>query len=129
MIDHVSIGVSDLKSSADFYRLVLAPLDYEIRDERAATVSFGRRGKPHAEFWLNARPGMAPVPADTGTHVCMRATGQKAVDAFHAIALKLGGSDSGAPGIRPGYGDAGKDAYAAFIRDRDGNKIEVVTFV
>lgn len=72
MIDHISIGVSNLAASAAFYKEVLATLDYELRDDRPATIGFGRKGKPHSEFWLNARPGMPKVSADSGTHICLR---------------------------------------------------------
>ena len=126
MIDHVSIGVSDLKAATAFYREVLAALDYELRDDRPETAGFGRRGKSHAEFWLNARPGMPKVPADSGTHVCLRTKSPEAVRAFHEAAMKLGATDDGAPGFRAHYSES---YYAAFIRDPDGNRIEVVTFV
>jgi catechol 2,3-dioxygenase-like lactoylglutathione lyase family enzyme len=126
MIDHISIGVSDLKRSTAFYKAVLAPLDYELRDDRPETAGFGRRGKPHSEFWLNARPGMAKVASDSGTHICLRTRTPEAVKAFYDAAIRLGGTDDGAPGLRPGYSN---NYYAAFIRDFDGNRIEVVTFV
>ena len=126
MIDHISIGVSDLKASTAFYKEVLATLDYELRDPREQTSGFGRRGKPHSEFWLNARPGMAKVPADSGTHICLRTKSAEAVKAFYEAAMRLGATDDGAPGIRSHYSE---NYFAAFIRDFDGNKIEVVTFV
>jgi catechol 2,3-dioxygenase-like lactoylglutathione lyase family enzyme len=126
MIDHISVGVNDLKRSAAFYKEVLAPLDYELRDDRPETAGFGRRGKPHSEFWLNARPGMAKVPPDSGTHICLRTRTPEAVKAFYDAAMRLGATGDGAPGIRPGYSN---NYYAAFIRDFDGNRIEVVTFV
>ena len=40
------------------------------------------------------------------------------VDALHAKAMDLGGTDEGAPGPR---GDCG--FYAAYFRDLDGNKL------
>jgi catechol 2,3-dioxygenase-like lactoylglutathione lyase family enzyme len=126
MIDHISIGVSDLKASTAFYKEVLAILDYELRDDRPATVGFGRRGKPHSEFWLNARPGMQKVADDSGTHICLRAKTAEAVKAFYEAAIRLGAADDGEPGVREMYSD---NYYAAFIRDFDGNKIEAVTFV
>jgi catechol 2,3-dioxygenase-like lactoylglutathione lyase family enzyme len=126
MIDHISIGVTDLKASTAFYEEVLSHLDYELRDPRAKTSGFGRRGKSHSEFWLNARPGMAKVPADSGTHICLRTKSADAVKAFYEAAVRLGATDDGAPGIRSHYSE---NYYAAFIRDFDGNKIEVVTFV
>lgn len=42
------------------------------------------------------------------------------VDDFYAIAMANGGSDEGAPGLRPQYSP---DYYGAYIRDPDGNKI------
>ena len=125
MIDHISIGVNDLKRSTAFYKEVLSPLDYELRDDRPETTGFGRRGKSHSEFWLNARPGMLKVAPDSGTHICLRTRTPEAVQAFYDAAIRLGATDDGAPGIRPGYSN---NYYAAFIRDFDGNRIEVVTF-
>ncbi|HZZ35212.1 MAG TPA: VOC family protein [Caulobacteraceae bacterium] len=39
------------------------------------------------------------------------------VDAFHAKALALGGTDEGAPGVR------GPNWYFSYFRDLDGNKL------
>ncbi|MGA2055847.1 MAG: VOC family protein [Bradyrhizobium sp.] len=122
MIDHISVGVSDLERSARFYKTALAPLGLARVVTRPATVGFG---KAYPEFWINLRPGMAPVVADSGSHVCLRSKSAAEVDAFHEAALKAGGSSDGAPGPRPH--DRVK-YYAAFIRDPDGNRIEAVTF-
>ena len=90
----------------------------------------GRRpsgfGKQYPEFWINLRSDLAPLPANSGAHVCFRARSTDLVDAFHAAALAAGGADDGAPGLRPQHGEG---YYAAFIRDPDGNRIEAVTFV
>jgi catechol 2,3-dioxygenase-like lactoylglutathione lyase family enzyme len=126
MIDHVSIGVRDLALSARFYDAVLAPLGYVKTDTREKTVGWARSGKTHAEFWINARPGMKPVAADSGAHICLRTLSTAAVDAFHAAALMAGGASDGAPGTRREYSEK---YYAAFIRDPDGNRIEAVTFL
>lgn len=90
--------------------------------ERERTVGFG---KTYPEFWLNARPAMAPVPDDTGCHVCLRAPTREAVVAFHRGALARGGVCDGAPGERQG---AMTTYFGAFVRDPDGNRIEAVTF-
>lgn len=51
------------------------------------------------------------------------AADRKQVDDFHAAAIKAGGEDNGAPGIRkqyhPGY-------YGAFVIDPAGHNIEAV---
>ena len=58
MIDHVSVGVSDLERSARFYEATLAPLGLSRLVTRPATVGFG---KTYPEFWINLRAGMAQV--------------------------------------------------------------------
>jgi catechol 2,3-dioxygenase-like lactoylglutathione lyase family enzyme len=121
MIDHVSVPVRELGASAAFYERVLAPLGLKRLVERPATVGFGTK---YPEFWLNARPNMQQVEPDTGVHVCLRARSIEAVQEFHARALESGGRDDGAPGPRKGEMVT---YYGAFIRDPDGNKIEVMT--
>jgi len=122
MIDHVSVAVSDLAKSAAFYEGLLATLGYARLVERDYAVGFGKR---YPEFWINKRPRMAPVAVDTGVHICLRAASEDAVRAFYGAAVRLGGADDGAPGMRPA---ATRDYFAAFIRDPDGNKIEAATF-
>jgi len=123
MIDHVSVGVRDLARATRFYEATLGAIGYSRMEARAATVGFGKR---YSEFWLNHRPDMPSVPADSGAHVCLRAADKRAVDAFHAAALSAGGQSDGAPGERRQHGEG---YYAAFIRDLDGNRIEAVTFL
>jgi catechol 2,3-dioxygenase-like lactoylglutathione lyase family enzyme len=122
MIDHVSVGVSDLERAARFYELTLAPLGLSRLVTRPATVGFG---KSYPEFWVNLRADMAPVQRDGGIHICLRAKSTGEVDAFHAAALNVGGNSAGAPGLRP---HDRVPYYAAFIVDPDGNRIEAVTF-
>ena len=122
MIDHVSIAVADLEGSAAFYEAVLAPLELARLVVREAATGFGKR---YPEFWLNARPGLAPQPETTGIHVCLRAPSDEAVRQFHAAALARGGRDAGPPGPRQA---AFTTYFGAFILDFDGNKIEAVSF-
>jgi catechol 2,3-dioxygenase-like lactoylglutathione lyase family enzyme len=122
MIDHISVGVSDLERSARFYEQTLASLGLARLVVRPGTVGFG---KSYPELWINLRAGMTPVAPESGCHICLRARSTVDVDAFHEAALKAGGSSDGVPGLRPH--DRVK-YYAAFIRDPDGNRIEAVTF-
>jgi catechol 2,3-dioxygenase-like lactoylglutathione lyase family enzyme len=122
MIDHVSIGISDLERAAQFYEQTLAPLGWSRLVTRPATVGFG---KSYPEFWINRRADMAPVQRDSGAHICLRAKSTGEVDAFHAAALHAGGRSDGAPGLRP---HDRVRYYAAYIVDPDGNRIEAVTF-
>jgi catechol 2,3-dioxygenase-like lactoylglutathione lyase family enzyme len=124
MIDHISISVRDLRTAESFYTALLAPLGMaKVREWPDAAIGYGKK---YPEFWINRRAAMERVAADSGVHICLRAPGTAAVDAFHAAALKAGGTTDGAPGLRSEYHD---NYYAAFIRDPDGNRIEAVTFL
>src|SRR5262249_28168165 len=123
MIDHVSVGVTDLDRAARFYEPTLATLGLMLLVTRPATIGFG---KNYPEFWINLRKDMAGVPHESGTHICLRARSAGDVDAFHAAALGNGGTSAGAPGLRP---HERVKYYAAFVLDPDGNRIEAVTFL
>jgi catechol 2,3-dioxygenase-like lactoylglutathione lyase family enzyme len=124
MIDHVSVGVRDLKKAEAFYTAALAPLGMsKLREWPEASIGFG---KTYPEFWINRRNVVERVGDDSGVHVCLRAPDSAAVDAFYDAALKAGGASDGAPGLRPDYH---AKYYAAFVRDPDGNRLEAVTFL
>jgi catechol 2,3-dioxygenase-like lactoylglutathione lyase family enzyme len=100
MIAHISIGVSDVDRSKRFYDAVLEPLGYKcIRAARKLT-GYGY-GRDSVAFWVVSAEH--PVPADekSGLHFCFKGSTAEAVDAFHAVALRAGGRDNGAPGLRP----------------------------
>ncbi len=122
MIDHISVGVSDLERSARFYEPVLAQLGLSRLVTRAGTIGFG---KNYPEFWINLRADMAEVSPERGVHICLRAKSTEDVEAFHTAALTAGGRSDGAPGLRP---HDRVRYYAAFVVDPDGNRIEAVTF-
>ena len=121
MLDHVSLGVTDLERSRRFYDATLRPLGL------VRTVDFEGRGSDYGavpgtlgvEFTITREARVAPLD---GLHVCFRAPSREAVQAFHAAALAAGGRDDGAPGPRP-YHD---DYYAAFVLDPDGHRVEAV---
>jgi catechol 2,3-dioxygenase-like lactoylglutathione lyase family enzyme len=118
MIDHISIGVRDVAAAKRFYDAALAPLGYSCLSASAASLGYGKDG---VALWIGAAE--RPVPADdaSGLHICFRAGDRKAVDAFHAKALRAGGRDNGKPGLRKDYG---ANYYAAFVVDPDGYRIE-----
>ncbi len=121
MISHLSFGVSDLARATEFYDAVLAELGY-VRvwtDDTAAGY-----GTPGGNDKLALKlQADSVVPPGPGFHLAFDAPDRGAVDRFHAAALRHGGRDRGAPGLRPDYGDT---YYAAFVLDPDGHKIEAV---
>jgi catechol 2,3-dioxygenase-like lactoylglutathione lyase family enzyme len=120
MIAHISIGIRDIEHSRQFYDAALAPLGYKCL-RAARTLSGYGYGRSHIELWIIAAE--RPVPADdkSGLHLCFAAPETAAVDAFHAAAIRAGGRDNGAPGLRPQYGPR---CYAAFVIDPDGYRLE-----
>jgi catechol 2,3-dioxygenase-like lactoylglutathione lyase family enzyme len=120
MITHISIGVRDIHRSKRFYDAALEPLGYKCLRPARTLLGYGY-GRDSIALWVFQAE--RPVPADekSGLHFCFTAANASAVDAFHAAALRSGGHDNGAPGLRPIYGP---DYYAAFIIDPDGYRIE-----
>ncbi len=122
MLDHVSVAVRNLQTSAEAYQHVLGCIGLQRLVVRPATIGFGKK---YPEFWLNARPSQTPLPADTGIHICLRGPDEASVRAFHAAAIKAGWLDAGAPGPRKAEMTP---YFAAFVQDPDGNKLEAATF-
>ncbi|MEQ8515134.1 MAG: VOC family protein [Chromatocurvus sp.] len=120
MFDHVGLQVTDLARSAEFYTAALAPLGLVLGHRDEACAGFGPSGSP--SLWLHA----CTAPVEGTVHVALQADDAAAVRAFHDAALRAGGRDHGAPGLRVEYA-AGY--FAAFVRDPDGNNIEAVAFI
>jgi catechol 2,3-dioxygenase-like lactoylglutathione lyase family enzyme len=121
MFSHISFGVTDLKRAAQFYDALLAPLGQVRVWESTKGVGYGWPGKGD-KLALFARP-QGPTALSAGFHLAFDAPNRAAVDAFYAAALRCGGQDAGAPGLRAHYSPT---YYAAFVIDPDGHKLEAV---
>jgi catechol 2,3-dioxygenase-like lactoylglutathione lyase family enzyme len=117
MIDHTGIGVADVGRSGIFYDVALGTLGMrrvmQIPDDTGAdAIGYGFE---YPVFWIDRYH-----PHSVRQHTAFAAKSRAEVDAFHSAALKAGGTENGAPGLRsPNY-------YAAFVLDPDGNNIEAV---
>ena len=120
MIAHVSIGVSNIDRSKRFYDAALEPLGYKCLRAARSLVGYGY-GRNSIALWVVQAERRVPADEKSGLHFCFAAPDAAAVDAFHSAALRSGGQDNGAAGLRPVYGP---DYYAAFIIDPDGYRIE-----
>ena len=123
MLDHVSIPVTDLKRSAQFYDAVLATLGLRRRKERPGAIGYGSASRRAPVFWILTRAEAEAAMPGLGLHLSFCARDRQSVDAFHATALRSGAKDAGAPGLRPHYT---APFYGAFVIDPDGFKIEAV---
>jgi catechol 2,3-dioxygenase-like lactoylglutathione lyase family enzyme len=119
MIDHLTVGVSDLARSRDFYERALAPLGFDetnTSDVLPSEIEFGSADKMDFAISTDYDVG-APV------HIAFAADSVERVHAFHTAALAAGGRENGAPGPRPHYGEG---YYGAFVLDPDGHNVEAV---
>ena len=123
MIDHTGIIVSDFETSRNFFTEALEPIGYKLLLEFPSSVTgstnvAGFGVPPKADFWISQG-----TPNSPRVHVAVRVGARALVDAFHRAALAAGGTDHGAPGLRPHYHS---NYYGAFILDPDGHNIEAV---
>lgn len=120
MLSGVCVGTDDLSAAARFYDAVLATIGMRcalVEDRERAYAG----GDERTTFFVLAPYDGGPASGGNGTQVMFYAPDAAAVRAFHATALREGGTDAGAPGPR----DYHPDYYGAYVRDLDGNKLNV----
>ena len=116
MIGYVTMGTNKFDEAARFY------------DELLTVIGAGRFMDSDSFIAWATAPGSPAIsiirPHDgndatvgNGMMVAIAAGKTETVDALHAKALQLGGTDEGAPGFRFG------NFYAGYFRDLDGNKL------
>ena len=96
-------------------------LGHPVLFERPGGIAFGEATGPKT-FIGPTFDGAQALPGN-GVHIAYIVQSRAQVDAFHAAALANGGSDEGAPGLRPQYHP---NYYGAYVRDPDGNKLQAV---
>ena len=121
MFSHVTIGSSDPNKASKFYDEVLGTLGIGTLFSVDGAVAYGEPTGPKT-FILKPFNGDIPIPGNGG-HIAYLANSRAQVDAFYTAALRLGGTDEGAPGLRPQYH---QNYYGAYVRDPEGNKIQAV---
>ena len=121
MIDHLGINCSDMERSAAFYDAVLGVLGYRRVMDHGVAIGYGDTGP---EFWIGRQPEEGPASGpNREIHVAFRAIDADAVRAFFAAAVAQGAEVLHEPRHFPEYHD---HYFGAFVRDPDGNNVEVV---
>ena len=120
LLHHISLGVRDLAHAGAFYDAALGALGFRRVFEDDTAIGYGLVDDKDL---LCLKLRTAATPPGDGFHLAFTATSHAAVDAFHAAALRVGGRDNGAPGLRPHYHE---NYYGAFVLDFDGYNIEAV---
>jgi catechol 2,3-dioxygenase-like lactoylglutathione lyase family enzyme len=122
MLHHVSLGTNDLARAKSFYDPLMEYLGLRCIKQSNRIVAYGLTA---VLFSLERPVNQRPATAGNGIHVAFHAGHRNTVRACYEAGLANGGTDDGAPGVRTQYDP---HYYAAFLRDPDGNKIEIVTF-
>ena len=125
MIGYVTLGTDDLDRSRAYFDALLGTIGakrvMQFADEDGGFTMYGvSRDRPAV---VVTRPyDKEPAHHGNGNMVAIVVASRDKVDAFHAKALELGGSNEGDPGFR---GDPKFGYYFGYFRDPDGHKFAV----
>jgi catechol 2,3-dioxygenase-like lactoylglutathione lyase family enzyme len=122
MIHHVSLGTNDVARAKAFYDPLMTLIGFRVLKSSSRSVHYGASD---IVFSLETPVDGHRASAGNGVHIAFQAPDRETVRRFHQTAIANGGTDDGAPGLRPQYN---ANYYGAFVRDPDGNKIEAITY-
>lgn len=121
MIGYVMLGTNKFDKAAEFYDELLGTLGAKRFMESDTFIAWAT--DPNAPSIAICRPyDGKPATVGNGVMVAIVVDSRDKVNALHAKALELGGTDEGAPGQRM------DNFYAGYFRDLDGNKLNAFYF-
>lgn len=116
MLGYCTVGSNRLVDAKTFYDALLGSAGFTPMFEHPSGGRiYGKDG--NLGFGVLGPYDKKAASVGNGSMFAFRFDTQAEVDAFHAKALALGGSDEGAPGER------GPKMYFSYFRDLDGNKL------
>lgn len=119
---HVTLGTNNFDAAVTFYDATLKSLGINNLGKLHDTAMM--YGLETFEFVvLTPSNGESACSANGGT-IGFAADSRDAVHKFHEAGLASGGTNEGEPGPR----NFAPNAYAAYLRDPDGNKITAICF-
>ncbi len=116
MIGYVTLGTNRYDEAARFYDELLATIGASRVMEGESFIAWATSPTTPALSIIKPYNG-EPATIGNGVMVALVLDAPDKVDAVHAKALELGGTDEGAPGERF------DNFYAGYFRDLDGNKL------
>jgi catechol 2,3-dioxygenase-like lactoylglutathione lyase family enzyme len=116
MIGYVTLGTNKFDEAAKFYDELFGLIGAGRILEDDTFIAWGRSMKEPGVSIAKPFDGN-PATVGNGVMIAIAVDSPEKVDAFHAKALELGGTDEGPAGPR------GEQFYAGYFRDLDGNKL------
>ena len=113
-VDHLWIRVADVAAAKRFYTAIAPHAGLQLGSDTPERVQF--RGASGSFSLVLGTPS-------ENVHMAFPSHDDGAVQRFHQAAVEGGYESIGAPGERPRYH---RGYYAAYVRDPDGNNIELV---
>lgn len=121
MFHYITLGSNDLGRSGEFYDAIMAVFGARRTVQREQEIAYGLTAGKNL-IWLVTPHLGYPATWGNGTMVAFTAHTRQQVRDFHAAAVAAGGTDDGAPGLRPYHANF----YSCYVRDPDGNKLSAV---
>ena len=121
MFSHITLGINDFDKAEPFYDAIMKALNIAEFMRHENGIAYGTA--TGSKLFIGPAFDGKLAKAGNGNHAAFLANSRAAVDAFHTAALAHGGSDEGAPGLRPHYHP---NYYGAYVRDPEGNKLQAV---
>ena len=123
MIGYTTIGTNDMARASAFYDALFAELGAKRLMEFGPNF-IGYGTSPAKPMFCICKPHDGKEARHgNGNMIALAVKDPAQADALHAKALSLGATDEGAPGLR------GKTFYCAYVRDLDGNKLNLFCMV
>ena len=117
MFTHIMVGTNDIAKAKRFYDATIQALGGPAGAAFNGSAFYSHNG---GNFGVGSPSDGQPATHANGGTIGFVAVSKEQVDAWHAAGLAHGGSCEGAPGHRP---QAPGNAYGAYLRDPDGNKV------
>lgn len=121
-VSHIVLGTRSTREAERFYSPILAMLGWRRRlgDASSQKLLWQPPAAARPLFGVMKPFDGAAHQVGNGAMTAFNAPDRETVDAVYDLAVALGGTCEGSPGLRPHYHP---NYYGAYFRDLDGNKL------